>query len=77
MKAKLILLDGAVAGVYMDAQALASGLEIDIDIVDARSARDSDEAVMNEVHEPGMAFIGRSPRSMTRRPKKHERGVKA
>lgn len=75
MKAKLILLDGAVAGVYMDAQALASGLEIDI--VDARSARDSDEAVMNEVHEPGMAFIGRSPRSMTRRPKKHERGVKA
>lgn len=70
MKAKLILLDGAVAGVYMDAQALASGLEIDI--VDARSTRDSDEAVMNEVHEPGMVFIGRSPRSMTRRPKKYE-----
>lgn len=75
MRAKLILLDGAVAGVYMDAQALASGLEIDI--VDAHSVRDSDEAVMDEVHEPGMLFIGRSPRSMTRRPKKHERGVKA
>lgn len=66
MKAKLILLDGVVQGVYMDAQAIASGLEIDI--VDASSKHDSDEAVMGEVHEPGMVFTGRSPRSMTRRP---------
>lgn len=55
MKAKIVMLDGVLEGVFFDVEAQAAGLELDI--VDADSDCDPNDAVYHELSNPDMKMI--------------------
>ncbi len=67
MKVKVVMEDGIILGVFMDTEARAANLKIDI--VDADSECDTADAVRHELEDPDMKMLDGT---FTRHPSKEE-----